>query len=1369
MQYADFAAWQRRWLQGETLERELEHWRSRLAGAPPVLELPTDRPRPAVQRFRGERVVRKLSPRRSAATSHALSRAAGGHPVHDAARGLPGAARSGTPDRKTSSSASPIAGRNRTEIEGLIGFFVNTLVLRTDLSGDPDFLDLLARVRETSLEAHAHQDLPFDKLVEHLQPERSLSHSPLFQVLFVLQNAMPREIVASDLTMTPAETESGAAKFDLTLDVGESAAGLLLRLDFDVDLFETATLLRLLGQYETLLAGIAAAPDRRLSTLPLLTEGELRQVLVEWGTMPFDADYDVCIHELFERQAARTPGAVALVFEGEWLTYRELDRRANGLARALSEQGVGPDTRVGICVERSLEMVWGILGVLKAGGAYVPLDPEYPEERLAFLVEDASPRVLLTQQRLLGRIPWTGAAPLCLDTWEMAGEADDEKPASGVTPSHLAYVIYTSGSTGLPKGSLIEHRGVSNQLLWRQRCFPLGAADRVLQTDSFSFDPSLWQFFWPLSAGAQLVLTRPGGNRDSRYLVRLLADEEISVVGFVPSMLQVILEEPELDRCRSLRHLFCGGEALRAELLRRFFTRLPAAELHNVYGPTEASIDATDATYRAAEEGAIRPIAPIGRPIGNKAVYILDARSAPVPVGVPGELHVGGVGLARGYLHRPELTAERFLPDPFSAEPGARAYRTGDLVRRLADGRIEFLGRIDHQVKVRGFRIELGEVEAVLGEHPDVQECVAVVREEESGAKRLVAYVVAQGGARAAGELRGFLQAKLPQHMVPSVFVFLDALPLSPNGKVDRKALPAPDQERPELRQSYVEPRTPAERELVAIWSQVLGIARVGVDDNFFDLGGDSILSIQIVAKANQAGLRIAAKDVFQHQTVAELAAVAGEGAAREAEQGLVTGEVPLTPIQRWFFERELAEPHHFNQTLLLDVRRALAPALLEQALAHLLLQHDALRLRFERQDGTWRQIIAPPTGVTPFSLIDLSALPDAVRGSAVESSAAALQAGFDLRRGPLARLALFAMGEDEPGRLLWAVHHLGVDGVSWRILLSDLEALYRQLERGETIDLPPKTTSFRSWAERLREHARGDAAQRELDLWLRQAPGRPSALPLDLPAGEDANTETSVETVWVTLGADETRALLQDVPQAYNTQINDALLTAVARAFASWTGETSLLLELEGHGREDLFPDCDLSRTVGWFTAAFPVLFELAGAASPGEALKRVKETLRGLPNHGIGYGVLRHLGDPEAAARLRALPSPEVSFNYFGQFDQILDPGSAFTAARESAGPAQSPRALRPHRIEIGGHVADRQLRMGWRFSRNLHKRATIEWLAALFLAELRELISHCQSPEAGGYTPSDFPLAGLDDATLMKLAGRIEVLDVSEEWAE
>jgi len=873
IQYADFAQWQRTWMQGNVLEQQLAYWKRQLVGAPYMLNLPTDHPRPAKQTFQGASLSVMLPPNLSDGLK-ALSHGEGATLFMTLL-----AAFQVLLSRYTNQDdvvvGSPIANRTRVETEGLIGPFFNNLILRTDLSGDPTFRELLERVRETTLGAYAHQDLPFEKLVEELQPERSLSHTPLFQVMFTLLNAPTSALELPGLILCPVEVSTGTSKYDLVLDMIEEKEGLQGRLYYSTDLFDATTVGRMMGHFETLLQGILAYPDQRISTLPLLTEAELKQVLSEWNDTQIDFGGDVTLHYIFERQVERDPDAVAVRFEDQQVTYGELNGRANQLAHHLQALDVGPDVLVGLCVERSIEMMVGILGILKAGGAYVPLDPEYPQERLAFMLDDSRVPVLLTQQRLVEKLPETVAHIISLDAdWVRIAQENAENPVSGARAENLAYVIYTSGSTGRPKGVQVCHRSVVRLLEATRPLFGFDESDVWTVVHSYAFDFSVWEIWGCLLHGSRLVIVPLWKTQSPAAFYALLRAERVTVLNQTPSAIRQLIQAKEEagDQAKdlSLRLIACGGEAFPPELAAPLLgLGVPA---WNFYGPTEATVWAAINQITSPESKG--QSIPIGRPFANVQIYLLNQNLQPVPIGVPGELYIGGDGLARGYLNRPELTAERFIPHPFSSAGEARLYKTGDLARYLPDGKIEFLGRIDHQVKIRGFRIELGEIEAVLAGHPAVRESVVLVREDVPGEKRLVAYLVPQvEPAPTAGELRSFLKKKLPEYMVPAAFVLLETLPLSTNGKVDRRTLPMPDQVRPHLEEAFVAPGNAVEEVVAGIWAEVLGVERVGVLDNFFELGGHSLLATQVISRVQEAfQVEVPLRSMFESPTVAGLA-----------------------------------------------------------------------------------------------------------------------------------------------------------------------------------------------------------------------------------------------------------------------------------------------------------------------------------------------------------------------------------------------------------------------------------------------------------------------------------------------------------------
>ncbi|WP_434606957.1 non-ribosomal peptide synthase/polyketide synthase [Pseudomonas sp. D2-30] len=1350
VQYADYAVWQRQWMAAGERDRQLAYWSGQLGGEQPLLELPTDRPRPAQQSLRGARLPIRLDAalsanlkalaRRENVTLFVLLLGSFQALLHRY---------SGQADIRV---GVPIANRQRLETERLIGFFVNTQVLRSEFHNGLTGAALLQQLKQTALAAQMHQDLPFEQLVDVLQPQRNLSHSPLFQAMFnhrnetdsAFANALP------DLCVEPLGWTQRTAQFDLSLDTVEGPQGLHAALTYATDLFEPATIERMARHWLNLLHELVQDLHRPVVQWALLDEDERRHMLSDWNATAQHYPLDRSVQSLIEEQVRRNPDAPALVFGEQRLNYRELNARANRLAHRLIDQGVGPDVLVGIAVERSVEMVLGLLAILKAGGAYVPLDPEYPRDRLAYMFDDSGIGLLLTQRHLIDSLPIpVGLRSLVLDLPDDGLYANRVgNPGVEVHGENLAYVIYTSGSTGKPKGAGNRHRALVNRLCWMQQAYGLDASDSVLQKTPFSFDVSVWEFFWPLLTGSTLVVAAPGAHRDPAQLIDLITAQGITTLHFVPSMLQAFMQDPRVAECSGLKRIVCSGEALPVDAQQQVFAKLPNANLYNLYGPTEAAIDVTH--WTCVEEG--RDSVPIGQPIANLGTYILDDELSPVPVGVTGELYLAGEGLARGYHRRAALTAERFVTGPFGH--GQRLYRTGDLARYRPDGVIEYAGRIDHQVKIRGLRIELGEIEARLAEHDAVRETVVLAQD----GTLLVAYLVparaellaADGAVRQAlqARLREHLSQSLPDYMVPQHWVWLEKMPVSPNGKLERKALPkAEPSAHP---QAYIAAMTAQQQTLVDIWQSVLGRERVGVTDNFFELGGDSIISIQVVSRARQAGLHFSPKDLFLHQTIQGLAGVATTGDGGPViDQGPVTGEALLLPFQQLFFEQAMAEPHHWNQSVLLKSVRPVHAGHLEQALQAVVEHHDALRLAFSHEDGAWiarHNTLADQRALWQRSpLLWAAEVPDA---PALERLAEHAQRSLEPGSGALLRGVLVTLA-DGSQRLLLVIHHLVVDGVSWRVLLEDLQQAYDQLQAGQMPTLPAKTTSAQTWAQRLQAHASSAALQGQVAYWQAQLDGARPDLPCDYPHGDLRRCHgTQVQT---RLDKALTQRLLQQAPAAYRTQVNDLLLTALARVIGRWTSQASTLIQLEGHGREALFDDVDLSRSVGWLTSLFPV--RLTPTATAEGSIKAIKEQLRAIPDKGLGFGVLRYLGDEPTRRALAALPVPRITFNYLGQFDSGFNEAAngLFVPASESAGAAQSPLAPLDNWLTLNGSVYAGELSIDWSFSTQMFDEATIQALAEDYARELRALIDHCCQTERHGFTPSDFPLAGLNQAQL------------------
>jgi amino acid adenylation domain-containing protein/non-ribosomal peptide synthase protein (TIGR01720 family) len=1297
LQYADYAAWQSKGQQSEDAEKSLTYWRETLAGAPPLLALPTDRPRPARRSNAGARVQFFLDPA-LVLQLRALSRETGGTLFTTLLTGFTVllARLSGEKDFVV---GTPTAGRNHPELNPLIGFFINNLVLRADLTGNPTVREHLLRTLRGFLDGLAHQETPFDRLVEALQPPRNLSYTPLFQVMFGFVNSKASMFEVPGLVFEPVDLEHESAAFDLTLLMRETETGLVGDFEYSTDLFDRSTIETLGRRFERVLRSAVENPEQRVAALTILEPDEASTLLDTFNVNRSDI-VEATWPALLEAAVSRTPDALALVRGATSLTYRELNERANRLARSLIAQGVGPEDLVGICFERCFDLFTCMLGVMKAGAAYVPLDPNYPPARLAYMIEDAAPALVLCGDGLSSKLPRSARVQLFDPANEFpCGDIVQSERTAPLIAAHPAYVIYTSGSTGLPKGVVVTHAGLASLAAIHIERLQITGASRVLQFASFSFDSSVAEFVMALTCSAALVLA-PADERSGEPLRDLIRKERVTIAQLPPAALTTFSPGDDL----LLEALIVAGEACPGELVERWSQRV---RMFNAYGPTESTVCAT---LSEPLSGSGPP--PIGDPLWNTRIYVLDAAQQLVPPGVCGELYIAGVGLARGYLKRPSLTAERFLPDPYG-KPGTRMYATGDLARWRSDGTIDYLGRVDHQVKLRGFRIELGEVEAALAGQPGVAQVAVLLREDGPRGKQLVAYVVSSAGAKLDGAtLHGLLRQDLPDHMIPTEWVLLPALPLGPNGKLDRAALPVPKREVMASRAAG----TPAEQILCGLFAEVLSLPGVGTNDNFFDLGGDSILSLQIVSRARAAGLQLNSRHLFEHQTIAELARVAGPVSAAT---GTVedSGPRPLTPIQHWFFEQDFAEPHHFNQAVMVEVAPGLKNESLQAALQSLVEKHGALRTRFVDAHS----FVMPAAEAPAVELL-------VEEGADIELRAQQLQGSLSLETGVLMRAALFRFGPDKPSRLLWILHHLVVDGVSWRILLQDLDAAIQAIAAGRAPSVGP-VTSFGNWAQELGALARNAKFDGEIDYWRRLARKRPPRLPRE---SEGVGQRGKSSRITVDLEAAETAALLRDASRIFECRHNDLLLTALTRAFTGWTGERQLLIDLESHGRAE-FPDVDLSGIVGWFSAVYPVSLSCDERLPLKEQIKGIHKQLAEVPQQGLGHGVLRYLhSNPAVREVIASLPQPDIIFNYFGHFDQAL-PASQFLLrqAQENAGPMASAQQHRTHLIEVNVWVEQGRLTATWTYDEMNHRRNTVEALANAFARTLRDCASGTRSP--------------------------------------
>jgi len=1217
-QYTDYVSWQQKTLESAKGKQLWAYWKQELAGELPVLNLPTDRRRPPVQTYEGnsqfieldEALLEKLRDvgKCEGASLYTLFLAAFLVQLYRYT------------NQKDILVGSAMAGRSaHQEFKKIVGYFSDPVVLRANLSGNPTFKEFLAQIRGTVFRALRHQDYPFPLLVEQLDANRDLSRPPLFQVAFTWQKHRWYETASNlsgeqgkYLSMKPYSSglQRGSV-LDLNLQIEEAGTSLVANWQYNTDLFDAATISRMAGHFQTLLEAIVANPEQCVAQLPLLTEAERNQLLVEWNNTRTEYPQDKCIHQLFEEQVERTPDNVAVVFEDQKLTYRELNAKANQLAHYLQTLGVRPEVLVGICVERSLFMLVGLLGILKAGGAYVPLDPEYPKERLAFMREDAQVSVLLTQHTLVETLPQHSAQVVYLDADEFSAGEGVDNPTSKAKSTNFAYVLYTSGSTGKPKGVAIEHRSVVALLSWATEVFSSEQLAGVLASTSFCFDLSIFEMFAPLCSGGKVIIAK-----DALNLPTLLAADEVTLINTVPSAIGELLRAKGIPD--GVRTVNLAGEALPQWVVDLLYQQETIQEVFNLYGPSEDTVYSTYALMRRDSQKA----PPIGRPIANTQTYILDTYQQPVPIGVPGELHLGGAGLARGYLNRPELAEEKFISHPFNNEPGARLYKTGDLARYLTDGNIEFLGRIDHQVKVRGNRIELGEIELILGQHPNVREVVVTAREDVPGDKRLFAYIVPnQEQATTPRDLRRFLKEKLPDYMMPSAFVLLEALPRTPNGKVDRRALPLPDKARPELEETFVAPRTPIEEVLVGIWAEVLALDKVGVQDNFFELGGHSLMATQVISRVRDAfSVELSLYSLFEAPTISSL----GERMEVASREGLGLQAPPILPRTRnenlplsfaqqrlWFLDQLVPDAPIYNIPLAYRVTGRLNVAALEQSLSEIVRRHEALRTTFTAVDGQPIQVIAPSIALT-LTIIDLGEHPETEREAfAQQISTEEAQKPFNLATKPLFRGKLLRLAETEYVLLL-NMHHIISDGWSFDIFFRELAELYEAFSTNKPSPLPELPIQYADFAHWQRQWLQGEVLESQLNYWKQQLGGSLPILqlPTDYPHPPVQTYPGAYRSLELPLNLTQA---LKTLSQQEGVTLFMTLLAAFQILLSRYSGQEDIIVGIPITGRNQV----ETEGLIGFFVNSLAIRTNLSGNPTFRQLLSQVREVTLGAYDH--------------------------------------------------------------------------------------------------------------------------------------------------------
>jgi len=1363
LQYLDYAAWQHTLLEGEHYQTLRDYWRNTLGTNDYCLSLPTDRPKTQQTSHAGARFDFDLDNDTFLSLQHFCKQ----HKITLNTVLL--ATYQWLLARRSSMSeirvACPVSERPHHALENMLGLFVNTMVVKSEWSVGLTTNEWLTHVNEAFSGAKQHAAMPFEKLVDDLVSSREGEHEPLVQTMFNYLVSEPNEpIQLADMYISPLTVPEYSAKFDLSLFAMNDSASLCLSFQYRVELFDQQTMSDLATQFIASLTYLISANNKPLAEHSSLSKNALMQVQ-DWNTTLVDYDMPFTLSDALLQQRQVTPNNIALRYQSLSWTYQELDEKVNQLANWLIEQHCQPEDRIAICMTRSPQMVVSMLAALKAGCAYVPLDPEHPKQRLNYILEHSVPTIILTipaLKALFEPINVINKVWVLDDQFSLLDGQSNHFITPAYHPQQLVYILYTSGSTGKPKGVAVPHSGIMNRLYWMQDKYGLSEQDVVLQKTPYSFDVSVWEFFWPLMTGATLVLAGAGEHKDSDKLIELINDHQVTTLHFVPAMLQVFLDNPNAVDCHTLKRIFCSGEALPYQLQQQLLLTLEA-ELHNLYGPTEASIDVT---YWNCREQHIKDIVPIGSPIANIQTWILDEELNPVSIGVEGQLYLAGVGLARGYFNRPDLTAEAFIPNPF-AEANAlgdaqysRLYRTGDLARYRADGNIEYVGRADFQVKIRGLRIELGEIEARIAEHTSIKEVVVLACTEKASQQNtssdfLVAYVVMQAGITLLelGEWQSYLAENLPDYMIPTAFVELASMPLSANGKVDRKSLPTPNLA--ELNSvDFIAPQSPKEIILADIWKNLLNIEQVGVKDNFFAIGGDSIISLQVVARARDKGVQLDPKDIFRHQTIQALAELAKQEESQDYTAEDVFGDIPLNAIQQWYLEQPLLNPDHFNQAILLSSSHRIDDVKLAQALQCLIQHHPMLKARFTYQENTktWQQTLCKDDVLfndgglmNTFSLYEKTCNNAVEKQVIIDEIAASEQASLNLEEGDVFRSALIRFSESDC-RLMLIAHHLIIDGVSWRILLTQLSEFYQGLYCQETLpEVRYKTMPFKQWSQQAKQYQPDAEGIVKWHQWMTKPEHQQAiknTLPLDaieidyLP-GEQASYQ-------IALSAIQTTQLLQQAGESLRARIDELCLSALSFSLTDWTGSDHHLLHLEGHGRDWL--DLDLSQTVGWFTRLYPVVISTC-STQWREHILNIRRQLHELPELETPFSTVNPF--------MSDVLTPQIVFNYLGQLDNDQS-GSFMQKAPEKMTGFRHVGNPLVWLLEVNAFVSEGQFKVNFQYAKGAFLPDTIKLLSDHYIQHLTvmlETLCGVQHIEKGAIA-ADFPFAKLNDAQALTL---------------
>ncbi len=1349
IQYSDFTIWQRNWLKGDVLIHHLNYWRNKLADAPPLLQLPYDHPRPAVQTANGAYKKFQIDKETSSAVKELAKN--GNASVFMVFLSALYIMLYKYSNQNIISVGTPIANRKNSELEKIIGMFVNTLVLKTKIDTKLSFNDFLKKVKLTALEAYEYQDIPFELVVDAIQPERNTSYSPLFQVMLVLQNTpINKYEISNELIIQAIEQQTGNSKFDLTITLNEERNNFNGFIEYNSDLFEDETIDLLLNNYLRIAKLCIDKKDIPLNQINLLSEKE--NLLLDKYIKGNGAKItSININQMLEEQADLNPDRIAVAFGDQKLNYKEFNKKVNKLAHYLLKQNIHTEDVVGIYLTRSINMIVSLFAVLKAGCAYVPLDVSYPKERLEHVLRNSKSKILITEKLLFANLPNVDQAIIIID--EKDNEINNEphiSPNINVNPENLAYVIYTSGSTGEPKGVMITHKTIINlsQSLYSDVYKDLNLTNpKIVLNAPIMFDASVQQIMMILY-GITLHVIPEEMRLDINQLSNYLQKYEIDGIDCVPSQLKLMIENGLLEKKYPLI-ILPGGEAIDKKMWKEISESVDKI-FFNMYGPTECTVDSISCKINKI---LIDPV--IGRPLNNIKAFILNKDLNRVPVNVSGEIFLGGDCLARGYFNKPELTAEKFIPDPFSDLPGKLFYKTGDLGKFRNDGNIVYQGRIDNQIKLHGFRIELEEIETSLKKNENIKDARIINKQDENGGSRLIAFYSTFNNSEIEKEvLKNHLHKSLPNYMIPQVYFHLNEFPLTGNGKVNVKELHKIDVLFKSGRIDKIMPLTEIEKKLAEIWSEILNVKDIGIEDNFFELGGDSIISIQVVARAKKFGIKIQSLQIFKYQNIKELAAVAENITENKIDQNPIVAAFPLTPIQKWFFERHFVDPNHYNQSILLRITENPDPTEIKKIIEKIMRHHDMLRARFYHQKNKIVQEIDSENPVVAFDYFDLSKYDKRKQEIEIELKCKLLQAGLDILKGIVFRGAYFHLGENND-RIFFVAHHLIIDGVSWRIILEDF---MNGIRSGKEKFLPLKTTSFKKWADSLIQYSNTEKLKSEINYWAKFNDEKIPVLPTDHVS--KAIQQFTTLQLTSSLTEEETFSLITEIPAKYNVTINEILLTALTRAVSAYSGKRSVFIALEGHGREEINEEADLSRTVGWFTTIFPIHLSLENSISPEESLKVIKEQVRKIPQNGFGFGILKYLNeDEDIADKLKIIPEPEICFNYLGQVDEFISSGSIFQPAYEFGGHNIGKLNNRIYLLDFTGIVSEKKFSISISYCRSLYDEETIKIICDNFISELRNFIANKNGETEPVYSAADFPLANLDNDKLKKLLEKLD----------